>query len=163
MNAFTAPGARPIAFRFGLAGRRWGQHGPIVLLAHAREAAPRSFAPLIQPLLESGRQVIALDDPTDAANDGPARIEELAVSLAEAAVELPELEAVVAHGVAADAVASAIGFRGLFPARAVLLETSASIEPLLQLRLPVLLARDGTPRKNLLDFLIERRPLPLAA
>ena len=42
--------AQPITFRFGLAGLRWGSHGPIVLLVHGWEGRPTQFAQLVAPL-----------------------------------------------------------------------------------------------------------------
>src|SRR5690348_10177986 len=64
---------RRISFRFGLTGRRWGEQGPIALLLHGRETALETLAPLIEPLVAAGQQVIALDDPTDPAADQAAR------------------------------------------------------------------------------------------
>ena len=76
--------ARRIAFRFGLTGRRWGDTGPVVLLLHGRESAPRRFDELLEPLLASGRQVIELDDPSDVEASNDARVAEYAAAISEA-------------------------------------------------------------------------------
>ena len=99
--------AQPVTFRFGLTGRRWGNHGPVVLLLDDRGAAPR-FAELIEPLLAAGRQVIALDDPTEASAARPARIAEFAAAIEEAAAELRGLDTVVGHGLGSAAAARAL-------------------------------------------------------
>jgi alpha-beta hydrolase superfamily lysophospholipase len=108
VNARPAAGARPIAFRFGLTGRRWGEAGPAVLLLHTGDTLPSALAQLIEPLLASGHQVIALDDPTDAASDPAARVSEYASAAQEAAIELRSLEAVAGHGLGAAAAAQAL-------------------------------------------------------
>ena len=107
MNAYIASGARPVTFRFGLTGRRWGSAGPTVLLLQDDDSTPATLARLVEPLLASGHQVVALDDPTDAAADAAARVDEYAVAALEAAVELPELETVVGQGLGAAAAARA--------------------------------------------------------
>lgn len=99
---------RRISFRFGLSGRRWGNHGPVVLLLHGREAAAESLAQLIEPLLAKGKQVIALDDPTDPAAEQSARANGFAYAIAEAAVEIQWHELVVADALAAAAAAKAL-------------------------------------------------------
>jgi hypothetical protein len=142
VNAWPVPGARRIAFRFGLTGLRWGDEGPAVLLLRGRDDAPAILAQLIGPLVASGRQVIALDDPSDAAAPDEARTLELACAIAEAAVEIRELETIVGHGLGAAAAAQA---------------------PASELRVPVLSVRDAVTRDQILDFLLERVPMPLAA
>ena len=134
----------PIAFRFGLTGRRWGDEGPVVLLVHGRDAAPRGFADLVAGLVAAGRHVIALDDPTESGAAEPARVTELAAAIVEAAVELRALESIVAHGRGAAAAAQALA-QGLDAERAVLL------------------ARDLNCGAEVLDQLVERSKLPLAA
>jgi len=136
--------ARRTTFRFGLTGRRWGDRGPVVLLVHGGQTAPRSFAQLIEPLVASGRQVIALDDPTTESSDEAARTREFAYAIAEAAVEIRELESVLGHGLGADAAALAIK-QGLSAERVVLL------------------APDKAPGDDILDFLTGRDALRLAA
>lgn len=131
-------GTRRVAFRFGLTGRRWGAIGPTVLLLHAGDSMPWMLAQLIEPLLEAGRQVIALDDPTDATAGEADRVGEYASAAQEAAVELRDLESVVGHGLGAAAAAQALA-QGLPVER------------------PVLLAEDATAsREEILDALLER-------
>jgi alpha-beta hydrolase superfamily lysophospholipase len=136
----------PITFRFGLRGRRWGEPGPVVLLLHGHEAAPASFDALVAPLVESGHQVIELDDPTAASATPAARTAEYAVAISEAAVEIPSLESVVAHGVGASAAAQALA-DGLRAERAVLLGSDSE--------------RVGS--EEILDSLLGREPARLAA
>ena len=99
---------RRISFRFGLTGRRWGEQGPIALLLHGRETAPEALAPLIEPLVAAGQQVIALDDPTDPAADQAARANGFAYAIAEAAVEIRWHELVIADALGAAAAAKAL-------------------------------------------------------
>lgn len=117
----SAPAAASITFRFGLRGRRWGGPGPVVLLLHGREDAPANFDGLVAPLVESGHQVIELDDPTSQSDTPAARTAEYAAAVAEAAVELRALESVVAYGVGATAAAQALA-NGLQAERLVLLD-----------------------------------------
>jgi alpha-beta hydrolase superfamily lysophospholipase len=152
--------ARPITFRFGLTGRRWGERGPVVLLVHGAERAPATFAQLADPLVASGRQVILLDDPTGAGPDGADRVTEFALAIGEAAVEIRELEAVVGHALGAAAVALALK-QGLPAERAVLIAADPRVDP--AAGIPVLLAPESTRREPILDFLNGRTPLRLAA
>jgi pimeloyl-ACP methyl ester carboxylesterase len=123
----NARGAHRVAFRFGLTGRRWGDPGPVVLLLHARGPTPWALAQLITPLLEAGRQVIALDDPTDLAADDEARVAEYAAAAMETSVELRDLESVVGYGMGAAAAAAALA-QGLPAERSVLLATGAEAD-----------------------------------
>ena len=141
----NAPAAAPVTFRFGLTGRRWGDWGPIVLLLHGHDDEPATFGALIEPLLAAGRQVVALDDPTQEPFDEAARVSEYAAAVGEAAVELRELEAVVAHGRGAAAAAQALG-QGLDAERAVLIGST-----------------DTVGAEDILDSLLEREPLRRAA
>ena len=145
----SAPTATPVTFRFGLTGRRWGDWGPVVLLLHGRDDEPANFGALIAPLLAAGRQVVALDDPTQeqSANvgDETARVSEYAAAVLEAAVELRELEAVVGHGRGAAAAAQALG-QGLGAERAVLIGSTEAVSA-----------------EDILDSLLEREPLRRAA
>lgn len=100
--------AQPVSFRFGLTGRRWGDHGPVVLWLDDRGDPSPRFAELIAPLLATGRQVIALDDPTEASATRAARITEFAAAIEEAAAEIRGLESVVGHGLGSAAAARAL-------------------------------------------------------
>jgi hypothetical protein len=124
VNARTESGARRVAFRFGLSGRRWGDTGPAVLMLHAGDSAPWMLAQLIGPLVAAGRQVVVLDDPTDPLADAASRVAEYASAAQEAAVELRDLESVVGHGLGAAAGAQALA-QGLPAERSVLLATDA--------------------------------------
>ena len=97
-----------ITFRFGLTGRRWGLIGPVVLMLQAQEAPAARVEQMIEPLVASGRQVIALDDPTRVTDGKAARIAEYAAAIGEAAVEMPQLEAVVGAGLGSAAAARAL-------------------------------------------------------
>lgn len=112
--------AQPITFRFGLHGQRWGDHGPAVLLLRGRGEDPAIFAPAIEPLLASGRQLIELEDPTDPQAPEGARVAEFAYAIEEAAVEIDDLDAVVGSGLGAAAAAQALS-DGLAARRSVLL------------------------------------------
>lgn len=100
--------AQKVTFQFGLTGRRWGVLGPVVLLLHAQGALPPRLEQMIAPLVASGRQVVALDDPTEPGASTAARASEYALAIAEAAVELPQLEAVVSEGLGSAAAARAL-------------------------------------------------------
>ena len=137
--------ARPVAFRFGLTGRRWGDAGPVVLMLHAGASTPWMLGQLIGPLVAAGRQVIALDDPTDAGDIDAARVAEYASAALEAAVELRNLESVAGLGLGAAAAAQALT-QGLGAERSVLLAADAVAS-----------------RDELLDTLLDREALRLAA
>ena len=100
--------AQKVTFRFGLTGRRWGVIGPVVLLLHAQEALPAQLEQMIEPLVASGRQVVALDDPSEPSASSAMRASEYAVAITEAAVELPGLEAVISEGLGSQAAAHAL-------------------------------------------------------
>ena len=111
--------AQRVTFRFGLTGRRWGLIGPVVLLLQAQEA-PARFDHLIEPLVASGRQVVALDDPTQPSAARAARVSEFAAAINEAANEIDGLEAVFSEGLGSAAAAQALE-HGLFVDHAVLM------------------------------------------
>jgi len=121
--------ARRATFRFGLSGLKWGRDGdPVVLMLHGWEGRPTQFAHFIAPLVAAGRQVIALDAPGHGESAGEqATLMEFAMALLEAAVEIPELEAVVGHSMGAAATAIALA-QGLNADRAVLIGSPSSIE-----------------------------------
>lgn len=152
--------ARRVTFRFGLSGQRWGESGPVVLLVAGAERWAPVLTQLIEPLVASGRQVIALDDPTETSRDGGDRCTEFALAIGEAAVELRELEAVVGHALGAAAAALALT-RGLPAERAVLIAPAPAASPVTAI--PVLLAPDRARGEPILQFLTGRAPLRLAA
>jgi pimeloyl-ACP methyl ester carboxylesterase len=140
----AADAATRVSFRFGLSGRRWGTQGPAVLMLHGRDGRPAQFRYLIEPLVASGRQVIALDGPAHGpALGSDASPMEYALAISEAAVELGALDAVAGHGTGAAAVALALA-NGLDAARAVLIAAPArDVTPLApRLRVPALIVHD---------------------
>jgi len=127
-EAAALEGARRVTFRFGLSGLRWGEAGPVVLLMHGWEGRPTQFRHFIEPLLASGRQVIALDGPAHGESPGEeSTLMGFAMAIAEAAVEIRGLEAVVGHSMGAAATAIALA-QGLPAERAVLIAPPSAIE-----------------------------------
>ncbi len=141
-----------ITFRFGLSGLRWGRDGqPAVLLMHGRGGRPAQFAEFIAPLLDRGRQVIALEAPVYGKSvDEESAQMELAMAMLEAAVEIRELESVIGHSMGA--VTTALALRHGLPAdRAVLLAPASTITAgdtgfarnLRKLEIPALIVHDS--------------------
>lgn len=118
-EAAAARSATRVSFRFGLRGLRWGESGPVVLMAHGASGRPTQFRYVIEPILASGRRIIALQ------GEAGASPEESALALLEAAVEIPMLDAVVGHGEGATAAALALA-QGLAADRAVLIAVTRS-------------------------------------
>jgi pimeloyl-ACP methyl ester carboxylesterase len=104
-----------ITFRFGLAGRRYGEHGPIVLWVDADADGALPPPEAIAALRDAGLRVLVLDGA-----GGPSGVTELALAIQEAAAELPALAAIAGHGEAAAAVALALTHGGLSVRRALL-------------------------------------------
>jgi len=131
-TAVAGAGER-IHFRFGLSGLRWGPHdAPVVLMLHGWEGRATQFAHFVQPLLERGRQVIALDAPGHGQSPGEESNAILfTYALMEAAAEIHDLEAVVGHSMGAGAAAYAVSL-GLDPERLVLLGGPASLRSVLE-------------------------------
>lgn len=120
--------ARRVTFRFGLSGLRWGDEGPVVLMMHGWEGRPTQFRHFIEPVLASGRQVVALDGPAHGESPGEeSTLMGFALAIAEAAVEIRGLETVVGHSMGAAATAIALA-QGLPAERAVLLAPPSAIE-----------------------------------
>lgn len=125
--------AERIHFRFGLSGLRWGERdAPVVLMLHGWEGRASQFAHFVQPLVEQGRQVIALDAPGHGESPGEESNAILfAYAAVEAAAEIPNLEAVIGHSMGAGALAYAISL-GLSPERVVLLGGPSSLRQVLE-------------------------------
>jgi pimeloyl-ACP methyl ester carboxylesterase len=125
--------AERIGFRFGLSGLRWGaRDAPVVLMLHGWEGRPTQFAHFIAPLLRAGRQVVALDAPGHGESPGNESNAILFThALLEAAVEIPNLEAVVGHSMGAGAIGYALSL-GLSPERVVLLGGPSSLRDVLE-------------------------------
>ncbi len=132
-EAAAASSAERIHFRFGLSGLRWGERdAPVVLMLHGWEGRATQFAHFVQPLLEQGRQVIALDAPGHGESPGSESNAILfAYAAMEAAAEIRNLEAVVGHSMGAGALAYALSL-GLNTERVVLLGGPASLRSVLE-------------------------------
>lgn len=125
--------AERVGFRFGLSALRWGERdAPVVLMLHGWEGRPTQFAHFIEPLLRAGRQVVALDAPGHGESPGNESNAILFThALLEAAVEIPNLEAVVGHSMGAGAISYALSL-GLPAQRAVLLGGPSSLRSVLE-------------------------------
>jgi pimeloyl-ACP methyl ester carboxylesterase len=124
--------AEKITFRFGLGGYRWGSSGPTVLMMHGWQGRPTQFARFIEPLLASGRQVIALEAPAHGRSPGEeAHPVAFAEALLEAASEIRGLESVVGHSMGGSAAMIAV-HRGLPVQRAVAIGSPSAMQTVLQ-------------------------------
>lgn len=119
--------AQPLTFRFGLAGLRWGQAGPVVLALHGWEGRAAQFQPLASRLVPLGFQVVALDAPAHGRSPGrEADPVVFADALQEAAAELGEVHALVGHSMGGASVLYALS-RGLGSARRVAIAAPAGL------------------------------------
>lgn len=119
-------GAEPVTLRFGLAGLRWGSHGPRVLALHGWEGQATQFAPLAEHLCAAGFQVIALDGPAHGHSPGRhADPVAFADALLESAPELGELHGVIGHSMGGGAVMHALA-HGLRARRAVVVSAPSA-------------------------------------
>ncbi|MBL8273032.1 MAG: alpha/beta fold hydrolase, partial [Xanthomonadales bacterium] len=101
--------AERITFRFGLSGLRWGNSGPVVLAMHGWSGRATQFAAFIEPLLASGRQVVALEAPAHGQSPGDeAHVFAFTESILEIAAELKGLEAVIGHSMGGAAALHAV-------------------------------------------------------
>lgn len=120
-------GAEPVTFRFGLAGLRWGQHGPRVLALHGWEGRAAQFRGLGERLAARGYQLIALDAPAHGRSPGSqADPVVFADALQEVAAELGPLHAVVGHSMGGASALYALS-RGLDSARSVAIAAPAGL------------------------------------
>lgn len=120
-------GAEPVTFRFGLAGLRWGQHGPRVLALHGWEGRAAQFRGLGERLAASGFQLIAMDAPAHGRSPGSqADPVVFADALQEVAAELGPLHAVVGHSMGGASALYALS-RGLDSARSVAIAAPAGL------------------------------------
>lgn len=128
----TPPGAEPITFRFGLAGLRWGTHGPRILALHGWEGRASQFRGLGERLAARGYQLIAIDAPGHGRSAGfEANPIVFADALVEAASELGPLHAVVGHSMGGAAALLAQS-RGLHVARSVTIAAPAGLPDVLK-------------------------------
>ncbi|HET6232304.1 MAG TPA: alpha/beta fold hydrolase [Longimicrobiaceae bacterium] len=121
---------RPFTVGPGLSATEWGA-GPAVLLVHGWEGRGTQLGAFVQPLVDAGRRVIALDGP--AHGDSPGRGTDLlkyADALRDIGRELGPLDGVVAHsfGVAATVHAMA---DGLDVAKVVMIAGPSSVHDVL--------------------------------
>lgn len=126
------PGATPVTFRFGLAGLRWGEHGPRILALHGWEGRASQFRGLGERLAARGYQLVALDAPAHGRSPGrEANPVVFADAAVEAASELGPLHAVVGHSMGGAAVLLAQS-RGLRAGRSVAIAAPAALPDVLQ-------------------------------
>jgi pimeloyl-ACP methyl ester carboxylesterase len=94
----AAARAERVTFRFGLSGLRWGQSGPVVLAMHGWSGRATQFAAFVDPLVASGRQVIALDAPAHGNSPGrESNVFGFTEAILEAAAEIRGLESAIGH------------------------------------------------------------------
>ena len=158
----TLAQAEPITFRFGLAGLRWGNEGPIVLLVHGWEGRPTQFAKLVAPLRAAGRQVIAIEAPAHGRSPGhESHVFAFTEALLEVGAELRGVEAVVGHSMGGSAALLALA-QGLRAERAVVLGSPASLSRVLD-RFATALALRPEARVDFLQMVDEHVGIPASS
>jgi phosphoserine phosphatase/pimeloyl-ACP methyl ester carboxylesterase len=116
----------PLVFGNGLVATRWGA-GPTVLLVHGWEGRGTSLMAFIQPLVDRGFQVVALDGPGHGESPGETTDPmDYALHLIQVGRELGPLAGIVAHSMGAASTALAIR-RGLQIDKVVLLAGPSSL------------------------------------
>jgi phosphoserine phosphatase/pimeloyl-ACP methyl ester carboxylesterase len=116
----------PLVFGNELVGTRWGA-GPTVLLVHGWEGRGTSLMAFIQPLVDRGFQVVALDGPGHGESPGETTDPmDFALHLTQVGHELGPLAGIVAHSMGAASTALAIR-RGLQVEKVVLLAGPSSL------------------------------------
>ena len=119
--------AERVTFRFGLSGLRWGSTGPVVLAMHGWSGRPTQFAAMVEPIVASGRQVVALEAPAHGRSPGTeAHVFAFTEAMLEVAAELKGLEAVIGHSMGGAAALYAIQL-GLPAERVVTIGTPAAL------------------------------------
>ena len=122
--------AERITFRFGVAGLRWGDSGPVVLMQHGWEGRPTQFAAFIEPLLAAGRQVIAIEAPAHGSPGRESHVFAFAETLLEVGAEIRGIESVLGHSMGGSAALYAIS-QGLPASRAVTIGSPAALSRVL--------------------------------
>jgi len=120
-----------LVFGNGLVGTRWGA-GPTVLLVHGWEGRGTSLMAFIQPLVDRGFRVVALDGPGH--GDSPGETTDpmdFARHLTQVGQELEPLAGIVAHSMGAASTALAIR-SGLQVEKVVLLAGPSSFSGVLE-------------------------------
>jgi HAD superfamily phosphoserine phosphatase-like hydrolase len=121
----------PLVFGNRLVGTRWGA-GPTVLLVHGWEGRRTSLMAFIQPLVDRGFQVVALDGPGHGESPGATTDPmDFALHLTQVGYELGPLAGIVAHSMGAASTALSIR-RGLQVEKVVLLAGPSSLFGVLQ-------------------------------
>ena len=124
--------AEPITFRFGLAGLRWGQTGPLVLALHGWQGHAAQFAPLAQRLVQHGYRVIALEAPAHGRSPGRhAHPIIFSDALLEIRDELGAIHAVIGHSMGGGAIIHALS-QGLPANRAIVIAAPSAFLDVLQ-------------------------------
>lgn len=119
--------AQPVSFRFGLAGLRWGETGPVVLALHGWQGRAAQFRGLGERLAHRGYRLIALDAPAHGRSPGrDADPVVFADALQEVASELGPLHAVVGHSMGGASSLLALT-RGLEAGRGVAIAAPAGL------------------------------------
>lgn len=103
---------------------RWGESGPVVLLAHGWGGRAGQLTALVEPLRRRGFVVLAFDAPAHGASSGTrTNVAEMADAMIAVASSVGGVDAVVAHSIGA-AVLALAATRGLVVDRAALIAPS---------------------------------------
>lgn len=125
LRQVAPPDAEAFTLRFGLAGLRWGSHGPRVLALHGWRGCAAQFAPIARELVARGLQVLAIDAPAHGRSPGEiASATTFSDAVLESLPEIGPLQAVIGHSMGGGAVLYALA-HGLAAERAVILSAPA--------------------------------------
>jgi pimeloyl-ACP methyl ester carboxylesterase len=92
-----------------LAGYRWGESGPVVLLVHGWESHAGRMRAFIRPLVARGYRVVAFDAPAHGASPGKqSNLPEWTRAVRRVIHEVGPVEAVIAHSLGAAATMLAL-------------------------------------------------------
>jgi pimeloyl-ACP methyl ester carboxylesterase len=120
----------PLSLKSGLRATAWGQ-GPTVLLVHGWEGRGTQLGAFVQPFVQAGRRVVALDGPAHGDSAGSeTNLLEFAGALVAVERELGGLEAMVAHSFGSSATLLALDI-GLHVRRLVVVAGPSSIPDVL--------------------------------
>lgn len=145
-----------------LAGRSWGVPGhPVVVLMHGWGGIKEQMTAFVDPLVDQGFEVIAIDAPSHGAS-GPGRhgrgqstLLEFMEALEAVATEVGAIDTVVAHSGGAMATTFAIDREQLAARRLVLIAPFANVRPFTQRFADELRLSERT--RSRLEERIERR------
>lgn len=114
-----------------LSALRWGKSARKILLVHGWESRATQMAGFVDPLVQEGFEVIALDGPAHGRSPGKhANPYMFAQAVQQAHAELGPFEAIIGHSMGGSAVAIAIA-EGVETKKAVLIASPSSIESVL--------------------------------